>query len=67
MTSIPGTTRDIIEETLNIKGIPVIVSDTAGVHKTENPVEMIGIEKTLVEAAADLGANKLQTFFRTAA
>jgi tRNA modification GTPase len=47
VTSIPGTTRDIIEETLNIKGIPVIVSDTAGVHKTENPVEMIGIEKTL--------------------
>jgi tRNA modification GTPase len=47
VTSIPGTTRDIIEETLNIEGIPVIVSDTAGVHKTENPVEMIGIEKTL--------------------
>jgi tRNA modification GTPase len=34
VTAIPGTTRDIIEETLNIKGIPVIVSDTAGVHKT---------------------------------
>jgi tRNA modification GTPase len=47
VTSIPGTTRDIIEETLNIKGIPVIVSDTAGVQKTENPIEMIGIEKTL--------------------
>jgi len=47
VTSLPGTTRDIIEETLNIGGIPVIVSDTAGVHKTENPVEMIGIEKTL--------------------
>jgi tRNA modification GTPase len=30
VTSIPGTTRDIIEETLNIEGIPVIVSDTAG-------------------------------------
>ena len=47
VTAIPGTTRDIIEETLNIKGIPVIVSDTAGVHKTENPVELLGIEKTL--------------------
>jgi tRNA modification GTPase len=47
VTSIPGTTRDIIEETLNIEGIPVIVSDTAGVHETENPVEMIGIEKTI--------------------
>ena len=47
VTPIPGTTRDIIEETLNIEGIPVIISDTAGVHETENPVEMIGIEKTL--------------------
>ena len=47
VTPIPGTTRDIIEETLNIEGIPVIISDTAGVHETENPVEKIGIEKTL--------------------
>ena len=47
VTSIPGTTRDIIEETLNIKGIPVIVSDTAGVHESDNPVEKIGVEKTL--------------------
>ena len=47
VTPIPGTTRDIIEETLNMEGIPVIISDTAGVHETENPVERIGIEKTL--------------------
>jgi tRNA modification GTPase len=74
VTSIPGTTRDIIEETLNIKGIPVIVSDTAGVHKTENPVEMIGIEKTLahvngsdlvlflIEASRPLGAADHQIY-----
>jgi tRNA modification GTPase len=47
VTPIPGTTRDVIEETLNIEGIPVIISDTAGVHETENPVERIGIEKTI--------------------
>jgi tRNA modification GTPase len=47
VTDLPGTTRDIIEETLNLEGIPVIISDTAGVHQSENPVEIIGIEKTL--------------------
>ncbi len=47
VTDIPGTTRDVIEETLNLEGIPVVISDTAGVHHTENPVEKIGIEKTL--------------------
>lgn len=43
----PGTTRDVIEETLNLEGIPVIISDTAGVHHTDNPVEIIGIEKAI--------------------
>ena len=47
VTDVPGTTRDVIEETLNLAGIPVVVSDTAGVHHTDNPVEKIGIEKTL--------------------
>ncbi|MGD9086083.1 MAG: tRNA uridine-5-carboxymethylaminomethyl(34) synthesis GTPase MnmE, partial [Desulfobacterales bacterium] len=47
VTDLPGTTRDIIEETLNLQGIPVVVSDTAGLHPTENPIEKIGIEKTL--------------------
>jgi tRNA modification GTPase len=47
VTDIPGTTRDVIEETLNLDGIPVVISDTAGVHKTDNPVEKIGIERTL--------------------
>ncbi len=47
VTAMPGTTRDIIEETLNLGGIPVIVSDTAGVHHTDHPIEKIGIEKTI--------------------
>ena len=46
VTPIPGTTRDLIEETLNIRGIPVLVADTAGLHKTDDPVEVIGIAKT---------------------
>jgi tRNA modification GTPase len=46
VTPIPGTTRDLIEETLNIRGIPVIIADTAGLHETDDPVEVIGIEKT---------------------
>jgi len=46
VTPIPGTTRDLIEETLNIRGIPVIVADTAGLHETKDPVEVIGIQKT---------------------
>ncbi len=47
VTEMPGTTRDVIEETLNLGGIPVIISDTAGLHQTDNPIEKIGIEKTL--------------------
>ncbi len=46
VTSIPGTTRDLIEEILNIHGIPVIIADTAGLHETDDPVEVIGIKKT---------------------
>lgn len=45
VTPFPGTTRDLIEETLDIHGIPVIIADTAGLHKTEDPVEVIGIQK----------------------
>jgi tRNA modification GTPase len=46
VTPVPGTTRDVIDEALNIKGYPVVFSDTAGLHKTDDPIESIGIEKT---------------------
>jgi len=46
VTPVPGTTRDIIEETLNIRGIPVILTDTAGLHESRDPVEILGIKKT---------------------
>jgi tRNA modification GTPase len=47
VTTMPGTTRDAIEETLNIEGIPVIITDTAGLHETVDPIESIGIAKTI--------------------
>jgi tRNA modification GTPase len=47
VTAVPGTTRDAIEETLNIKGLPVLLIDTAGLHETSDPIETIGIEKTI--------------------
>jgi len=46
VTDIPGTTRDTIEDFINIQGIPVVIVDTAGLQETTNPVEKIGIEKT---------------------
>jgi len=45
VTSIPGTTRDLIEDSLTIMGIPIVLTDTAGLHNTNEPVEKIGIER----------------------
>lgn len=45
VTALPGTTRDVIEEMININGIPAIISDTAGLHDSTDPVEVLGIKK----------------------
>jgi tRNA modification GTPase len=47
VTSVPGTTRDIIEEVVNIGGLPVRMLDTAGVRRTSDPVEQEGVNLTL--------------------
>ena len=45
VTDIPGTTRDIIEEYVNIDGIPLRIIDTAGIRTTDDIVEKIGVDK----------------------
>lgn len=47
VTSIPGTTRDAIEEILYVEGIPLILVDTAGIRRTTNIIEKLGVEKSL--------------------
>ena len=47
VTSVPGTTRDIIEEVVNIGGLPVRLLDTAGVRLSDDPVEQEGVNLTL--------------------
>lgn len=78
VTELPGTTRDTLSEMVNIKGLPVILTDTAGVRESESRVESIGVERTkramadadllvvVVDGSIDITSEDLE-FLRTTA
>ena len=61
VTATPGTTRDTLEESVNMNGIPVVLTDTAGLRgDTQDPVEQLGIDRT--RKALDLADLVLAVF-----
>jgi len=55
VTPIPGTTRDTIEETISLRGVPVVLADTAGLGESGDTIERLGMERSRASIArADL-------------
>ena len=46
VTDIPGTTRDTLSEVIDIEGVPVLITDTAGVRASSDKIEQLGVERT---------------------
>ncbi|NLP34181.1 MAG: tRNA uridine-5-carboxymethylaminomethyl(34) synthesis GTPase MnmE [Clostridiales bacterium] len=62
VTEIAGTTRDTLEETINLNGITLNIIDTAGIRKTEDVIEKMGVEKAVKFASdADLIINVIDS------
>lgn len=45
VSEVPGTTRDIVREYLTIRGVPIVLCDTAGLHDSLDPIECLGVQK----------------------
>jgi tRNA modification GTPase len=78
VTEIPGTTRDTLSEAIDLEGIPVILTDTAGLRETTDGIETLGIERTrramgdsdlilvVLDGSTDLGPSDHELINQTA-
>lgn len=77
VTDIPGTTRDTLSESIDLEGIPVILTDTAGLRETTDGIETLGIERThramsdadlvvvVIDGAAEVGPSDEELLSQT--